>query len=1349
MPRPRESGPVRLGRAVNPAAVQRLQRVAGNRAAVRLLARPSVQRLETRAAAESDAKFAAVANEVEGKQGTAKAHPPPGTEAAAAAAAATPPQDDKEAQGKTANAEKMNAAKPGEFDKAAFVRAVNEAIAAQAPKNLDEADKFADSGKADAVKGQVQGQVSQGRQQSAEQIETTTKAPPDTGAAQEKPVTPLAPDRPPPASAAPNAANAVPDKASAAATDFSAGPAEVDQRMARAEVTEDQLARSNEPEFADALREKKSAEAHAATAPGQVRAAEAQTLAGTKNNAAQAGATAMTAFAGDRTKAGAEVTAGKQGAKGKDESQRAQVTATLQKVFDATKSDVEKILGELDKKVEDRFTAGEKAVRDAFTAEHERKMADYKDKRYSGLLGPARWIKDKVAGMPAEVNRFFDAARQNYVNGMQRVISEVADLIGGELNRAKARIAVGRAELRTAVDSLAPQLRAIGKQAADEFAGRFDELTESVDAKGDALVQTLASKYNDALKSVDEEIAAEKDKNKGLVAKAVDAVKGVIDTILKLKDLLLGILAKAAAVIGAILRDPIGFLGNLVSAVGAGLRGFVANIGEHLKRGLVGWLFGAMPAAGLPVPARFDSPGIITMIATLLGLTWETIRARVLRRGVPEQAMGAVEAAVPEVARLRSDGVGPVLRDAVGDIKGALFGKIAEYLVPTVLVAGVTLIISLLNPASAFIRAIKMIIDFVRFLIDNAAQIMAFVNTVLDAVIAIAGGGGGGVPLLVENALAAGIPLLIGALAALLNLGGVTAKVKSIVGSLGKPITKAIDLVIDKIVAASRAILGKARRGSSEHGKRHETAVPGQHAPAGPGKRRPGSGQRREPAGRGKPGADRARGADAREQAAIADARRALARSDTRAQIADRLPAIERKHRVPLHLVTDVKTPDSELLHVQTARTARKRVRATAAERAAKEQRREDRFPRYLFAFGSKFLGKALLEWWQHQLSRTTIWSDRSILRGSAEHGTKVLRDAGYQKAIYAKHVAGRKVRPDKPTLWWKTIFVASSDTRTDFLTGVGKASEDKIRTDVTEHTKGKGGKDYTTLAFDVSKGRYGKYLPMPGSTPPPDVDLENAVRSHPGKIIGFLKSIARGDAVNGIKYDRFKKLWDTHSGSRAWFKDMYRAVDEGKHEWIPTNYIDKVLDVAVRSREKLRYGYLLAHDWITLQHELRSYTCHVIWEITPSPTATILDKEAIHAHAGAFSDKSKNVYNGRDSIWHDKLRTLFADFVEGDSPGTPADFVTMMRTLLRNGELMWNGSLADFSPRLHGIPIDATYKEIEVTGKEDTRKETRQHVGITLGELGRIHTRNFTRVETNFLNAYDNLIVKRGLGSG
>jgi hypothetical protein len=835
------------------AVAQRLQAAAGNRAVSALLARrpassgrpvaqrsataqrrtaaqppptaqlpSSVQRLATgdgspadrTAGPDSDPKFAALKADLHGKQRRMSAHPPATAEARAAQGAAKPPQDDKEAQGKAANAEKMNAAKPGEFDKAAFIRAVNEAIAAQAPKSLDEAAKFGDSGKADAVKGQVAGQVTAGKKTSAGQIESTTKAPPDTSAAKDKPVTPLRPDQPPPAPGRPDPAQAVPDKAPPSATDFSAGPKQVNDQMGDAQVSEEQLARSNEPQFTEALADKKEGEQHAATAPGVVRGKEAQTIAGAKAQAAQAGTATMAALATDRKQAGAHVAQGKDGAKGRDEAKRAEVTSVLQKVFDATRTDVEAILSGLDKKVDDAFSAGEKAARDGFTAEHTRRMDEYKDRRYSGVTGKLRWVKDKFTALPDEANQIFVQARQGYVARMQQVIGGVADIIGGELTRAKQRIATGRNQLQAEVSKLAPDLQAIGKEAAGEFAGKFDELTESVDAKGKELVQTLASKYNEALKSVDAEIEEEKEKNKGLIAKAVGAVKGVIDAILKLKDLLLGVLAKAAQAVMGILKDPIGFLGNLVSAVGAGLRAFMANIGEHLKKGLIGWLLGAMAGAGLALPAKFDLRGIIAMIASLLGLTWAAIRGRIVSRGVPEQAMGAVEQSVPMAQKLQSDGVGGIwehIKEKVGDLKANLFGKITEYLIPTVLMAGITWIISLLNPASAFIKACKMIIDIVTFIVERGAQIIEFVNAVLDAVIAIAGGGAGGVPALIESALATSIPVLIGALAAILGIGGIAEKVKKFFQSLAKPVMKAVDWVVGKIVGFGKKIWAKLK----------------------------------------------------------------------------------------------------------------------------------------------------------------------------------------------------------------------------------------------------------------------------------------------------------------------------------------------------------------------------------------------------------------------------------------------------------------------------------------------------------------------------------------------------------
>ncbi|MFB7209545.1 hypothetical protein [Streptomyces sp. NPDC056255] len=798
--------------APDPRSLQRLQRAAGNAAVSRLVAQRYTAPVKPSPAQAPG--FRKVKADVAAKKVHLAHHAPAAAESKSAQDAAVAPPDDKEAQGKAANAEKMNAAKPGEFDKKAFVDAVNKAIDAQAPKNLDDADKFSKSGKADKIKGEVDGKVKDGKESSAKDIDTATKAPPDTAAAKDKPVTPMSPDQAPGNPGAPSAADAVPAQQPASVTDFSEGPAANDQAMADAEVTEDQLAKGNEPEFDQALSAKKTAETDSAKAPAKGKAAEAQQLSSAKAGAAASGAQAMNALTATRASAGKQVDGGKGETKSKDEKKRAEVTAKLQKVYDGTKKDVEETLSGLDKKVDDKFTSGEKAARDAFTADHKRRMKAYKDKRYSGWTGKARWVKDKFAGLPKEANNLYQEARKLYVSQMQGVISSVADIIGAELGRAKARIAKGRAELKAEVDKLPADLKQFGEDAAKDFAGKFDDLEATVNEKSEQLVQDLAQKYTAALNKVDEEIKKLQEANKGLIDKAKDAIVGVIKTINELKNLLLGILAKAASAIMKIIKDPIGFLGNLVKAVGAGLQLFVTNIAEHLKTGVVSWLLGTAVKAGLELPQKFDLKGIIQLIGSLLGLTWANIRARITRKGIPDEAMTAVETSVPVAKKLATEGPAGAVKEIeseAGDLKATILEKLTSYLIPTVIIAGITWIISLLNPASAFVRAVKGIIDIVTFIVNQGAQIVEFVNAVLDAVIAIANGGSAGVPKMVETALAASVPLLIGFLASLLGIGSLANKVKSVFHAVARPVNRAIDKIVSFVVKKGKALWSKLK----------------------------------------------------------------------------------------------------------------------------------------------------------------------------------------------------------------------------------------------------------------------------------------------------------------------------------------------------------------------------------------------------------------------------------------------------------------------------------------------------------------------------------------------------------
>ncbi|MCU4746339.1 MULTISPECIES: hypothetical protein [unclassified Streptomyces] len=792
------------------AALHQLQRSAGNAAVARLVAQRYTPPMKPSPAQAPGLRR--VNADIGAKRQKLSAHPAPTAESRAAQDAAVAPPDDKQAQAKTRQAEKMNAAEPGDFDKAAFITAVNQAVEAQAPKNLDEADNFSDSGNADRIKDEVDGQVTDGAESSAEDIATTTGEAPDTSTATDKEVTPLSADQPPGNPGAPNASDAVPARQPEEVTDFSEGQRDTEQQMADADVTEEQLARGNEPDFYNALSEKKQGEEETAAAPGQARAAENAEIQTAKSGAAAAGAQAMAGLTATRQETGAQVDSGKTETKSADEKKREQVTAKLQKVFDDTKTDVEKTLDGLDGKVDTQFTNGEKRARDAFTADHERRMKAYKDKRYSGLRGKARWVKDKFAGLPDEANDLYQESRKLYVNRMQGVISDIADTIGRELGRAKSRIERGRTELQAEVEKLPADLRRFGEEAAADFSGQFDDLETTVDEKSEQLVQDLAQKYTEALDAIDEEIKALQEANKGLWDRIKDAVVGVIQTIIELTNALMGILAKAASAVSKIIKDPIGFLGNVVRFVGDGLNLFTANIEQHLKTGLVSWLLGTAVKTGLEIPAKFDAKGIVQLLASLLGLTWDTIRAKIVRKGVPDKAMATVEKTIPEAQALQREGPAGLTKEITGesgDLKKTILDDLKSYLIPTVIVAGIAWIVSLLTPASAFVRAVKGIIDIVTFIVTQAAQITDFMNAILDAVIAIADGAAAGVPKLIESALSTSIPVLLGFLAALLGIGSLANKVKSVFQKVSRPVGRVIDKIIDRVAKAGRKLWAK------------------------------------------------------------------------------------------------------------------------------------------------------------------------------------------------------------------------------------------------------------------------------------------------------------------------------------------------------------------------------------------------------------------------------------------------------------------------------------------------------------------------------------------------------------
>ena len=91
-----------------------------------------------------------------------------------------------------------------------------------------------------------------------------------------------------------------------------------------------------------------------------------------------------------------------------------------------------------------------------------------------------------------------------------------------------------------------PTCRRSASEAAKEIGDKFEQLESDVNDKQNAVVETLASKYVEARKGLDERIEALQAENKGLVDKAIGAIKAVINTIRELASMLTNVLARAA-----------------------------------------------------------------------------------------------------------------------------------------------------------------------------------------------------------------------------------------------------------------------------------------------------------------------------------------------------------------------------------------------------------------------------------------------------------------------------------------------------------------------------------------------------------------------------------------------------------------------------------------------------------------------------------------------------------------------------------------------------------------------------------------------------------------------------------
>ena len=222
------------------------------------------------------------------------------------------------------------------------------------------------------------------------------------------------------------------------------------------------------------------------------------------------------------------------------------------------------------------------------------------------------------------------------------------------------------------------------------------------------------------------------------------------------------------------------------------------------------WLFGNLPP-GVAPPTDLSLPSILKLVLGVLGITYDKMRAKAVKL-LGERAVSIIEKLVSYIQTLISGGPAALweqIKADIGNLKNMVIDAIQDWLITTIIKQAVTKIVSMFNPAGAIIQAIIAIYNIVMFVVEKAAQIMAFVESVINSVHAIATGAIGGAIKFIEQALANTIPIVIGFLARLIGLGGLSKKVHEFILKVQTKIDQAIDKLLKKIVDKVKALFGK------------------------------------------------------------------------------------------------------------------------------------------------------------------------------------------------------------------------------------------------------------------------------------------------------------------------------------------------------------------------------------------------------------------------------------------------------------------------------------------------------------------------------------------------------------
>ena len=273
-------------------------------------------------------------------------------------------------------------------------------------------------------------------------------------------------------------------------------------------------------------------------------------------------------------------------------------------------------------------------------------------------------------------------------------------------------------------------------------------------------------------------------------------------------QLVASIIAKAATALSDILKDPIGFLMNLLGAVKNGFGLFFDNIGTHLLGGISGWLFSEVRKAGLTPPAALSLGEVFRFILDVLGLGLEFFIARVeninpAAGGILRSGTAIIGEGLEWLTDLMTEGPASLLRhlqDSLSDLWEAAIGAVVGWVSTEVTKKMIPRMLAMLDPTGigAVVNSLITFYNAIQAAVEYLQPMLEIVHSVVDGISQIAKGALEGGAAFVEGALAHSVPVAVGFLAHQVGLGTLGKRIAETVEALREKIAKAVDKLLER-----------------------------------------------------------------------------------------------------------------------------------------------------------------------------------------------------------------------------------------------------------------------------------------------------------------------------------------------------------------------------------------------------------------------------------------------------------------------------------------------------------------------------------------------------------------------